>query len=1117
MRVLCFLALGLALPVHAQVVLPGQKPADPKEKPGNLAPHLVCVVCGERNYNLHDDGRRDDEGRVIAWCAHCKRDTSQRPPETPAASKASGKSGRLVLPGAVPPAAPATNDPASAHPAEKAAAAGTANAHTSTSAVSGPAGFIYAEVRRMKNADNSLALRAVDSLLALGPDGIAASRESLSAEETPVLLTAARVLLRSGRAEDADFVFHRVREPLPAAAGGAFLDLLVKSDPVRASPAFLAEMLDHPHAGVRTSAQKHLQANLPPDLLSLLAGPLASKRADTRHRALELAARIEGPAATATLLEHIADPSASVAVVSAQALATRPDADLDAKLLGIAFRDRWILRGGACALIAIVEREDATLRPILDEGRAEPLLAGLQSGDPFLAGTCATALAGIGFRSRDSRGTTWLDQDVVDRLVATVSGHQFHNDLPLLQGPAPRRLELLAGQGFGTDGPRWLDWWVHAREGFFARRSWLDVRPEDASRVALRYAQGGNDPVDVTLLGPDADAIPSTRGAESELVRLTEPQARDLVAVLDHEGIFGPERLPGTRGLRGGGERRLEIAIGVNSGTAHAARGKSFVFGPGETDVWFEHTAALARELQDRGRWQRYPDPAKHGSPADLWKEQSAWWAEEHTNVERALRLKQLVFGALPTLASARRDRALAELERLYGRERVAEPADFSPLFRALSAETYWTETSRRLLDLTLLAARAPGALGAESISTSPGATNPVATTPGAAAASAGTTRTNDAPALQQMSPEQGKLLVDLLVEKLATAPPEQLAHVFAGCGPDFASIMAADPRPAVRAASARALADSARGNPATPSPETVTTLLRLLGDRESAVEVAAIEALGELRAESARTELLVRARLGLPDARAAALRAVGRLRGELVLDALSLAAADPDPKIRAAAAWGLTDLGDPAGAPILIGMLGQGDGVPTTEPARAGLLALGPAAWTDLLRVVQSPTHRGRRDAALLLARQCVPEAASALMTMLSTDPRDDHIASELAVLTGVDFRGETDPAGTWWAWWDGVVHDDALSWFLSALSRAGAPPPAKEAFSGTGKREGRLYLVEVLGRREAHLVERARRELSRMLARDLGALPARGAERTAWIERLRASIETSEGQEPK
>jgi len=78
-----------------------------------------------------------------------------------------------------------------------------------------------------------------------------------------------------------------------------------------------------------------------------------------------------------------------------------------------------------------------------------------------------------------------------------------------------------------------------------------------------------------------------------------------------------------------------------------------------------------------------------------------------------------------------------------------------------------------------------------------------------------------------------------------------------------------------------------------------------------------------------------------------------------------------------------------------------------------------------------------------------------------------------------------------------------------LSALSRAGATPPAKEAFAGPGTPEARHFLVEVLSRREPHLVERARRELARMLAREIGAVPMKGADRNAWIEGLRVAVD--------
>ena len=120
--------------------------------------------------------------------------------------------------------------------------------------------------------------------------------------------------------------------------------------------------------------------------------------------------------------------------------------------------------------------------------------------------------------------------------------------------------------------------------------------------------------------------------------------------------------------------------------------------------------------------------------------------------------------------------------------------------------------------------------------------------------------------------------------------------------------------------------------------------------------------------------------------------------------------------------------------------------------------------------------------------------------------------------MLTGVDFRNEPDPAGAWWTWWDGVVHDDALSWFLSALARAGLSPPPRDAFEGAGRPEARLLLCDALARPEPQLVERARRELARMLGRDppggeplgreLETVPPRGPDRDHWIAGLRKSL---------
>jgi HEAT repeat protein len=1115
----------------------------PPAKGGNVAPHLVCTICGSRNYNIKDDGRRDPQGLPIAWCSNCKRDTPQRPTTTAGGgsegipsttkpkSKVTGKGGRLVLP----PTNPADSEGGAETPAPMRPLEPTGKMSPRERAAAenlSPAAFVLAEVRRQKKVDENLTRRAVESLLSLGEDGLAASRDGLASEDAPVLLVSARVLLRSPHTEDADLVFRRLRSPLPSAAGTPLVELAVHADPVRATPAFLAELLEHPHAGVRTVAQKHLAALPPAERLAVLNVPLASKRSDARCRAVELASGVDGPEATEVLLERLSDPSSNVVGAVVDALAPRESPDLDAKLVGLAFRDRWVLRPNACALVAIVEREDWLLRPILDETRVEPLLAGLKASDPFISGACAAALSGIGFRSRDTAGTAWLDQDVLDRLVSSVSGRVFHSDLPVLSAPALRRLELLSGQGIGADGPSWVEWWLHAREGFVARRAWLEIRPEDVPRLGVRYVQGGTEPRDFRLVGPEAgDAFDRAPGApEPELLRLTDGQVRALSLALEREGVYGPTRLPGLRGLRGASERTFEVSIGLHGSAG--ARGKVFVYGPGEHEDWFERTAALALDLRERSRWQLYPDPARHATSLDLWKEQSAWWAEDHTDLERAIRMKGLVLAALPAATGPKQLAAIGELEQAY-RAGAADPKDFEPLHRALAAETYWAEPARRLLGLALESAGAaplvpevaakPTDDGSPGTPKSPDAkadaptASPASPAKVDAAATAGASAGAGVPKKSELREEPARMLVDLLVEKLSGAPREELAHVFASSGSAFAISMAGDPRPTVRAAAATAIAESElratkagedAASPPQPSPEATSALMRLLGDRDTTVEAAAAEALGDLKVESARTELIVRARLGITDVRIAALKAIGRLKGELVLDALALAAADKDPRVRAAAASGIADLGDKSGAQLLVGMLGEGDDAPMTEPARRGLLAMGTAAREDLLRVAQSPTHRARRDATLILARECAPEAASPMMAMLSSEPKDEHVASELAVLTGVDLRAEPDPPGAWWSWWDGVVHDDATAWFLSALARAGASPPPEDAFKDQGTADARQFLVEVLGRKEPHFVERARRELGRMLGRDLGTMPPKGLERDRWIETVRKSI---------
>ncbi len=1076
----------------AQVELPKQNPA---RASGHIASFLVCRTCGQRNYVSARDGRRDEEGFEIAWCSTCQRDSAQKPPDRLPGLSASGREGvgglSLPLPGraVVRPQRPAPSPPPAPAAQEVAhvAAASSAEAQPSVDAAQrATAAAIFAGLARVRDHSDPRVVRAAEQLIALQDAGLDAARSALSRPESAVVLAAARVLLGSPSKSDAELVAERVRGKSPGSAGPALLELLVELDPVLVSPRFLASLLESPHAGVRTAAERQLRAVTGPELLPILTPLFGSKQGETRLRALGLIASIDDPSVTELLLTRLSDPTAKVASAALSFLAASRDPALDAELLGRAFRQRWILREGSYALLALVEREDLQLTPILDESHAEALLAGLESSSPFIAGACATALAGIGFRSTHTKATGWLDRSVVDRLVVSVSGQQYHDDFTALSSPALRRLKLLSGEDFGSDGPRWVSWWLSARERFYARRAHIEVEDADAGTLVVHLRSSGESAVasggsavDLVLMTGTAAGEGADRPDARDVLYLTDAEARDALTVLRREGVFGAERLPGVRGHRGSGERTFDLEV--------AGRGKSFVFGAGASEPWFERICDMARALADTNRWQRYPRP--RSDPLSLWREESGWWSGEHAPEVRALRLKDLVLRALPARGLRERENGLAELERLYALPKVVSPDDFQPLLALLRGEGIHDPRVTRIVRLALQSARG-----------------------GAEAARGGA---------ELVPVVCGGSLVDVLYTTFGQDSLPELVEIASACGAGFTNVLARDPRPLVRVAAAKALALRAEG-----SSEAAAVLLALIDDPDVSVERTAIEACGEQRVESARTELLVRARLGTSELRAAALEAIGRLGGELVLEALAVGLADPDQRVRVAATRGLGELGGSGSVSLLLSVLGTKDDEQLSAAASAGLAKLGAMAWPDLLRVVNAPAHNGRRAAALILAEQAAPEAASALITMLTDHPRDAYVAGELAILTCVDLRGTTDAAAAWWDWWDGVVHDDSLAWFLAALGRppkggAGAPGallaesaptnvPPRSAFEGRGTLAGQLALVAAMDRPEAWLAERARRELARRLDRDLGALPARGLARDAWLADLRQSLDS-------
>jgi HEAT repeat protein len=297
------------------------------------------------------------------------------------------------------------------------------------------------------------------------------------------------------------------------------------------------------------------------------------------------------------------------------------------------------------------------------------------------------------------------------------------------------------------------------------------------------------------------------------------------------------------------------------------------------------------------------------------------------------------------------------------------------------------------------------------------------------------------------------------------------------------------------------------RGLAAPGSFEDQRLLLGLLEDDEPFVEASACLALGQARIDAARTDLLVRARVAEPSVRAAALLAIGMLGGDFVLEALVLGASASESEVRRAAAEGLVALEDAKAAPLLVSMLGRGRSSEVFEPARKGLVGLGQEAWPELERAMNSPVHRARREATLMLSAQGLPRSAGVLIGLLEHDREDEMVAEELAILTCIDFREADDPVFQWDRWWKSVVKDTSLVWLTAAMERRSVQAPPISALQGVGRLEGALFLLEVMNRPERYLSERGRRELSRMLDRELEP-PSDHDARTTWLELLRSEI---------
>ncbi|MFT7679733.1 MAG: HEAT repeat protein [Planctomycetota bacterium] len=1048
--------LAITAQAQAQLDLPSKKggktetPANNSkkaERARNVASHLECMVCGERNFVARFDEAAKDSMQD-AHCRVCQTTRTHRQ-----------KAGRLAAKGLDLPSGGRRGSGAQGQVMPQQAIAGD-RAGGVDLALLQAARNVLDQVAFEKHLDSSVVKNAPDALLSLGQGGLAAVRVALASDHAPTMIVSLRTLLRAGLPQDADQVVLRLGTRMPTRAASAAVSELIMRDPVRATPELLCRLLAHPQSPVRSAAARALQdgkAAPTSEWLPYLQPALASRSGDSRMRAVDILAQIKGREAHVLLLEHLDDPRAKVVRRVVGILARTEDSQVEGELLNKAFGERWIVRSNACALLALIEREDRSLEPILHADHTTALLRGLVSSEPLVSGVCAAALAGLGFRDPGAETPSWLTREVPQRLVSITAGFRFFDDHEAIAPAALRRLRQITGQPFGANGPTWAEWWLANETNFKPSRAVLAATLEDAGRMAISWS----DPARGLGFRLQGSRFTATAGGDTGLERfyLDEFQAKELFLRLEEEGVFGADCLPGPRGSQLGRSRSLVIDLG---GTT-----KSFLYGGSSSDPWFERVATAVESLRGRNRWQRFPHPEKHGSQLALVQERGDWWAAHPDPGERGRAMAELVLDWMGATPLAQRDLGVLELERLYADSElsVARQADFSSLLVRVREETFFADRAVRLVGLALQAAK----LGT-----------------GSAAAS-------------EISMDLGRELIAVLYEQYEVDAAAAIADVLERLGPPAVLKAVSDGRPLLRALAASLLSEN-------PNLAETAALVSLLDDADPDVEIAAVQACGHGKVMAALDALMVRARVGEPVVRRAALEAIGMLGGDQAREVLLTTLTEPDGHFRVDAARGLARLGDPRVASVLVGLLREGRRSEIFAAARSGLLELGTGAFDNLYKAMRSEEPEVRREAALLLGRQMEPAAASFLVRVLAEDPTDRHVAAELAILSCVDYRSAAVPQELWWSWWDSVKHDEALPWFLAALEVRGlsAPQPIADHFGEELSRDAWLFLAEALRQEEPWLVERARREIEIRSQREVGDVPTGHEDREAWIGAL-------------
>ena len=300
-------------------------------------------------------------------------------------------------------------------------------------------------------------------------------------------------------------------------------------------------------------------------------------------------------------------------------------------------------------------------------------------------------------------------------------------------------------------------------------------------------------------------------------------------------------------------------------------------------------------------------------------------------------------------------------------------------------------------------------------------------------------------PVLQAALLKPGPELTAPFLEAVLTVPePSRSDLLLAGferLGFDVCSASLSDPRLTVRVGAARAMHYF--------GSEAVPALSQALVDENQLVVRAAARSLGRIADPAAMPALVQKVDRAHPkDVRKEALWALGEIGHGGALDAIFGCALDEDPGVQISAIMALGRIPGPAVNRSFMDLWTRYAGTPLESPFVRALDSRGAGIARFALRPhLESMDVNVARRTALQLGSLADPAAASMLVGMLTTAPRDEEILGALAVAVCADFRQMEDPAGMYTEWWRERGQEDPTFWLAHSLENLGRPAP--EAFT--------------------------------------------------------------------